>query len=408
MVKNIYPAFLLLLALTFCHSRSALDEAGDMAKAYAECTARYGRLQEELNAKLKNTPPGRELDKIMAACSRTLADKNAALEKLLSDWKSSAGSDQLDLLRSKIMIETGRFADAEKIIDRLSSGRSRLALEAKLQKVIVRLLSNRSTEALSLFKEIEPQIKKDSQFFQICLALARSSTETRAKEEYSFKFLAGPELPAALRPFKTEVYAILATLARESHQPEKAKGYLEKALAADPDQAQQADLHVALKQVALLGQPAPVLKAETWFNSPPLTISGLKGQVAVIYFWAPWCAPCRAVMPELQDEFRQFKNKGLQVIGYARLFGRTGIGVGGNKKISAAEELALIKSYLDKNLITYPVAVGAEGLGFEAYAVAAIPTMVFIDRSGRITQIKSGSGNSRQTSEWIKSLLAEK
>jgi len=385
-----------------------LDEARQMAQSYAACTARYDRLEEGLTAKMKSTRPGPDQDKIIAAITRTLSEKKAALEKLLREKEYSAPSDQLDLLRSKIMIEIGRFDDSEKIIGRLSPAESGLTLEAKLQKVIIHLIRRRSADALALFKEIEPQIKKDAQFYRIYLALAYASPQAEVREEYSLKFLAGRELPVALQSYKSGVYANLATLAEENHQPEKAKGYLEKALALNSDPPLQANWAAELKHIALLGQPATPLQAETWFNTSPLTLAGIKGQVVIIYFWAPWCDPCRVAMPTLLDEFQQFKNKGLQVIGYTKLYGRYSDGVDKKEKVGADEELALIKKYLDKNMITYPVAVGAEGLSFDAYAITAIPTMIFIDRRGNVAQVKSGAGNTGQIRDQIKSLLAEK
>jgi hypothetical protein len=101
MANKIWPAVLLLLTLHFCQSKSALDEARQMAQSYTACTAGYSRLERELNAKMKNTSPGQNLDKITAAYNRTLAKKKTELEKLLRENENHAASDEMDLLLKK-------------------------------------------------------------------------------------------------------------------------------------------------------------------------------------------------------------------------------------------------------------------------------------------------------------------
>jgi len=386
------PGALLLLSLSFCNSRPHIDEARRLAGAYAACTARYERI----------------LEGSLEAKDNTLADKKAELEKLLLRHEPGKWSDELELVRSKIMIEVGRYAEAMEILDRLKKAPSRLALEAKLQTMNLHILQGRPDDALALLRTIEPMIKKDSQLFNVFLALARTSPDAQVRKEYALKLVNAPELPSALKTRMPIVYSRLAAEARNERQMELARAYLEKAVSLSTDADQRIGLRAEIEQLALIGLPAPSLAVETWFNTAPLTPAALRGQVRIIAFWASWCPSCRSLLSTLQNESKRFQGQGLQVIGCTKLYGRLAGADGGKIKISAAAELASVKSFIDRNAISFPMAVGNEGLHFEAYAISQLPTLVFIDRRGNVARIRSGAGFSGTITEQIKLLLVGK
>jgi thiol-disulfide isomerase/thioredoxin len=61
-------------------------------------------------------------------------------------------------------------------------------------------------------------------------------------------------------------------------------------------------------------KPAPQLALKD-IEGHTLRLSDYRGKVVLLNFWAAWCAPCRAEMPDLVKWQREYKSRGLQVIG---------------------------------------------------------------------------------------------
>lgn len=98
------------------------------------------------------------------------------------------------------------------------------------------------------------------------------------------------------------------------------------------------------------------------------SLSSQKGKVVLIDFWDVQCAPCVKAIPELKKLYEEYHKQGLEIIG-----------------ISLDTDMELLKGFLDKKSIPYPVACSYKGYDDEAaklYGINATPSTWLIDRNG--------------------------
>jgi len=101
-----------------------------------------------------------------------------------------------------------------------------------------------------------------------------------------------------------------------------------------------------------------------------------KGRVTVVDFWATWCAPCRISMPRVQAVWREYRPRGVDLYSV-------------DTDDPSAEREARVREFLRSNGLEFPVVLD-DGTAASAFGVALLPTMVVVDREGRVVWNHAG------------------
>lgn len=122
-----------------------------------------------------------------------------------------------------------------------------------------------------------------------------------------------------------------------------------------------------------------------------VVVSRWNNRVLVLNFWATWCAPCRKEIPLLNTLQKNYAGRDVQIVGIA------------------VDNIDAVKQFIHAVPINYPVLIGdQEAIELiEAYGdrAGALPYTVFIDRTGIIDSLASGTLTEEYARKTIEKLL---
>lgn len=104
-----------------------------------------------------------------------------------------------------------------------------------------------------------------------------------------------------------------------------------------------------------------------------VSLADFKGQPVILNFWATWCGPCEAEMPEINKAYLKHKEEGLVVLA-----------------INLAEHPDTVKSFVDYYDLAFTILLDRDKAVGKLYGARALPTTYFIDRSGTIVHTYYG------------------
>jgi cytochrome c biogenesis protein CcmG/thiol:disulfide interchange protein DsbE len=136
------------------------------------------------------------------------------------------------------------------------------------------------------------------------------------------------------------------------------------------------------------GAVAPAL-ALTDLGGRKVDLGALRGRVVLVNFWATWCPPCRAELPELAELWQEHKDGCFELLGVA--------------EESPPADLAAAS-----RAIPYPVLTDPRGQVAGAWGVGGFPSSFLVDPRGEVVRVFEGAVTKRQVKEAMGPLLPAK
>jgi thiol-disulfide isomerase/thioredoxin len=217
----------------------------------------------------------------------------------------------------------------------------------------------------------------------------RAETYARQTESLSRQLLlkrsldAEPHLPLALGAALEVQSQLLAARGQQT----QALALLRRSLVTYRNTSIRPRLQKNLNLIGLIGQSAPPLRIAEYLGPKPISLSQLNGSTVLLFFWAHWCNDCKAEGPVIARLKSEFGPRGLTLLAPTQLYGYAAQGEDAQPK----DELPYIErvwQHFYPALQSVPVPVSKEN--FDLYGASTTPTLVLLDRSGRVALYHPG------------------
>ena len=135
-------------------------------------------------------------------------------------------------------------------------------------------------------------------------------------------------------------------------------------------------------------QKAPNLSLKD-IHGQTFRLSDLHGRVVLVNFWATWCVPCRTEIPDLIKKQREYRKRGLRIVGITY----------------PPQRLAEVRRFVRKLKMNYPIVLGATETKHAFTSSDTLPLTVIIDSHGNIRGIIEGVMYDDEFDQRVKRLL---
>lgn len=166
-------------------------------------------------------------------------------------------------------------------------------------------------------------------------------------------------------PKRTEIYAMLLEIASSS-EPDKTRKIVQEIVDSPAGDDLKEGAKALLKKLDAVGKPVEI--QFTSVDDRAVDVAKLKGKVVLIDFWATWCGPCVAELPNVLAAYDKLHPKGFEIVG-----------------ISFDEDKSALQKFVASQKMTWPQYFDGEGwqnkFG-QQFGINSIPAMWLVDKKG--------------------------